>query len=168
MIPARAIGNDFSQAIESALRAVVATGLAHAFWHDDREHAYLTTPAVNGDCDVSIAVCQEGSIVILPTDDVAAARKRYLDLHYVGAEGLPKWVADGIFLRVKATADLRKHGFSTTQGGHRSDDRAWPGEIGIVHRREGNGWWTWQVEFERGRVRDLSPDNLLQLVRVKK
>ena len=85
------------------------------------------------------------------------------ELPYIG-DAMPKWVAAGVRVRVKSTSITRKYGFDSLYG---TQDRAWPGEVGTIVRSDGNGWWTWRVEFPRGLSYRLSADRLENLVRVR-
>ena len=85
------------------------------------------------------------------------------ELPYIG-DVMPKWVADGVRVRVKSTSITREFGFSWR---HDTQDRTWPGELGTIVRSVGNGWWSWRVEFPRGLSYNLSADRLEILVRVR-
>jgi hypothetical protein len=81
---------------------------------------------------------------------------------YIGDE-LPKWVAAGVRLRVKRTSITRAHGLRIRTD---SQDRTWPGEVGVVRAQQGNGWWGWVVDFPRGLTYRLDKTTLADLVRV--
>ncbi|MDP3766904.1 MAG: hypothetical protein Q8S13_02720 [Dehalococcoidia bacterium] len=90
----------------------------------------------------------------------------FVAMEYSG-DPMPKWVADGARVKVKATAHTRRYGFSTRGGSSSADDRAWPGEVGVIERSEGVGLWDWRVAFARGRRARLDARALEDLVRVK-
>ena len=84
-----------------------------------------------------------------------------------GGEPMPKWVKEGARVRVKATPWLRQYGIKTTAGvSHSSDDRAWPGDVGVIRRTDRQSWH-WYVQFERDRETGLDIETLDKLVRVK-
>jgi len=90
------------------------------------------------------------------------------DLEYMG-DAMPGWVKEHVTVRVKATPVMRRFGFDV-RGQSAGDERAWPGEVGALHKRVGNGWWDWAVEFSRGRravlyAKDVTIDG--DLVRCK-
>ena len=85
-----------------------------------------------------------------------ALRRRYGRSagNYIG-ESFPAWVRDGARVRIKSTQTTRDYGVSQGSG-----EKVWPGDIGVIRTRQGNGWWDWEVVFERG---DLRPDVRLVL-----
>lgn len=130
-------------ALYAARRLAAAEGVMPWFWFDP-DYGYQATFRQLEN------VAALGAILVSGDELVADARKRYLALHYRG-DTMPRWVCEGAQVRVKAVAGVRKVGIGTTTGRSAGDDRAWPKEIGTVHRREGNGWWEWKLVFERGR-----------------
>ena len=84
-------------------------------------------------------------------------------MEYIGDE-MPRWVGEGVQVRVKHTPVTRKHGLGVKAW---ANDRTWNGEVGVIKRVEGNGWWNWQVEFPRALSYSLSTQLLENLVRVK-
>jgi len=107
-------------------------------------------------------VAEAGEPVAPPAEDSTGA-----ELEYVGPK-VPRWVAQGVRVRVKSTPLLREYGVRTRGSIHgAADDRAWPKEVGTVRRREGNGVWDWRVEFERGRTAVLDEELLAAVVRVR-
>jgi hypothetical protein len=83
------------------------------------------------------------------------------ELEYTG-DVMPAWVAERMTVRVKNTPIMRRYGFGL-RGGSAADDRAWPGEVGTIQKRIGNGWWDWTIEFPRGRravlyAKDIAKD----------
>lgn len=84
----------------------------------------------------------------------------------MGPKDLPKWVKNGVEIRVKSTVDLRATGVSAN-GGERGDSVAWPGEVATIVRIEGNGWWSWSIQFLRGRTASFhKAEDLNDYVRV--
>jgi hypothetical protein len=70
---------------------------------------------------------------------------------YSGPE-LPSWFIVGAKVKVKTTPALRRSGVRVSGStSSAADDHAWPGEVGTVERRDGNGWWDYAVVFGRGR-----------------
>ncbi|MCB9597416.1 MAG: DUF3560 domain-containing protein [Sandaracinaceae bacterium] len=86
-------------------------------------------------------------------------------LEYVGVQ-VPRWFAEGVRVRVKATPILRAHGLRV-RGSVKADNRAWPKEVGVLGRREGNGCWDWRVEFARGRTVVVDEEVLGAVARVR-
>jgi len=82
---------------------------------------------------------------------------------YIGDE-LPRWVADGVVVRVKHTPETRAHGFAIRAF---EPDRTWPGEVGTIRASQGNGWWSYVVEFPRGLTYRLDRERVEKLVRVR-
>lgn len=153
MIGPRRMSEDFERAIELTLNAAQATSLKHVFWFAN--HYYWSSPTL-GDLPTISPECgwdrvPSGWSLVHPTNTLIEARARYLQGHFLGDATLPRWVTDGVQLRLKATPAVRRDGLRTTVGSHSGDDRAWPKEIGTITRREGNGWWDWGIAFERGR-----------------
>lgn len=89
-----------------------------------------------------------------------------MNLEYVG-ETFPKWVVEGVRVKVVRNAITKRFGLAILPTKH---DRTWPGEVGTIVRSEGNGWWDWSVEFPRGltyrfderRPRESSPCTALK------
>lgn len=81
---------------------------------------------------------------------------------YIGDE-LPKWVKEGICVRVKHTRNTRQFGLKIISG----PDRTWPGEIGVITKQQGNGWWCYRIEFPRGLNYTVRNELLEDLIRVK-
>lgn len=155
----RNLGGDFDAAIKVALAFAAASKETLRFWFDRYDHAYLTAVVTPEGAD--------GASTVSPEDTYERARGRYLELHYNGEEGLPKWWAAGVQLKVKSTPETRRSGVRTRRGVSGADDRAHVGEVGTVVRHEGNGWWCWLVEFARGRTVRPEPEVLAKLARVK-
>jgi hypothetical protein len=82
---------------------------------------------------------------------------------YIG-DALPKWIRDGVLVRTKSTPITRRHGLQVILG----RDRTWPGEVGTIRRRDGNGWWDWQLCMPRGLSYTLDLRILENLIRVPK
>lgn len=94
--------------------------------------------------------------------------EQYEEQEYVG-DVLPSWVAEGVKLKVKRTSTLKQYGLPVrASGSDRRDSSAWPGEVGVVERHDGIGWWNWQVRFDRGRTTTVSNSSLEELTRVKR
>ncbi len=83
-------------------------------------------------------------------------------MEYIGDE-MPKWVREGAKVKVKTTLHTRQYGLMKSYG----NDRAWPGEVGVIRKTLGNGWWCWAVDFPRGLTYSLSLQLLEDLVRVR-
>lgn len=79
----------------------------------------------------------------------------------------PRWARHGGRVRVKSTPLMRQHGVRTTIGAGRGDDRALAGEAGVVERRIGNGWFDFEVRFDRGRTACLDASLAESLVPVR-
>lgn len=80
---------------------------------------------------------------------------------YTGSAA-PKWVKDGVSVKVKTTPSTRRNGLRVG-----TNDAVYAGEQGVIRRREGNGWWDWRVEFSRGRFLIPSLGEWTDFVRVK-
>ena len=118
-----------------------------------------------------------------------------LPLPYSGND-VPRWVAEGVKVRVKSTPDTRvgnrlSRGIQMSRSRDKNDCAAWANDIGTVTRRvrphptqaevdagecwyggkpyvagEG-GWWDWCVEFSRGRTwHPHTPDDWAKVARV--
>jgi hypothetical protein len=159
---------DFDAAIKRALEIVKEKHQTHWFGTDPAHGLYaiephipFTSPPMEDRSEI-----EPGWSLIHIADSLDDARKRHLALHYHGPK-LPKWWADGVELRVKSTPILRKYGLRTTEGSSHLDRHVGPGEVGRIVRREGNGWWNWVIEFERGRLLSVNDEALGSLARVK-
>ena len=82
---------------------------------------------------------------------------------YIG-DVLPKWVDEGVYVRVKSTPETRKYGLPRYGGGQ---DLTWANEVGVIRRSDGNGWWDWRVHFPRGLSYTLDEQLLSFLTRSK-
>ena len=81
---------------------------------------------------------------------------------HIGDE-MPRWVADGVRVRVKHTPETRQYGFTIRAF---ENDRTWPGEEGVIRATQCNGWWCYFVEFPRGLTYRLDAERLGKLARV--
>lgn len=72
---------------------------------------------------------------------VARKSSRDPGLEYTG-EPMPKWVREGARVKVKALPHIRRFGLGF------GNERFWPGDVGVIEREEGNGWWRWIVRFQ--------------------
>jgi hypothetical protein len=98
-----------------------------------------------------------------------ALRRRYGRAVGVGnyhGDVMPPWVKEGVRVKVKSTPITRNYGISQGSG-----DAVWPGDIGVIRVVQGNGWWDYDVLFERGDFRTdvrimLDERALERLVRV--
>jgi hypothetical protein len=99
-------------------------------------------------------------------------KRRVLNRRYGRATGnysgdvMPSWVKEGVRVKVKSTPITRQYGLSQGLG-----DKVWPGDVGTIRERQGNGWWDYDVLFERGDFRSdvrivLGADSLERLSRL--
>ena len=88
----------------------------------------------------------------------------------------PRAMREGERYRVKHTPILRQYGVRTRGAWQaKGDDRAWPGEVGVVVRRtwtahDGSAMSGLWLQFERGRdlcVDSLSDEALADFARVR-
>lgn len=89
----------------------------------------------------------------------------YVEQSYSGDE-MPAWVKEGARVKVKRTEITRHFGLRTS-GGSGGDLRAWPGEVAVIERVDGAGWWDWHLRFDRGRHTSLNAEILKDLIRVR-
>lgn len=60
------------------------------------------------------------------------------------------------FLKVKSNDITRRYGVRVSNPwGNASDNTAWPGDVGMVVKVEGNGWDGIRLDFTRGRSLSL-------------
>ena len=85
----------------------------------------------------------------------------FIEQEYVG-EPMPKWVAEGVKVKVKSTPDVKKDGVGY------GNDILWGGEVGVIEKADGTAWWDWSVRFDRGRTHRLDEDFFEKLARVRR
>ena len=113
---------------------------------------------------------RKGSLAMDSSDQVMQSEEPV----FVGDE-FPKWVKDGARVRIKRvqgiTCGRGATGLFCASPGYsyaKSSHRLWSGDVGTIRRRDGNGWWDYEVEFDlHGRTKILDKDFLGYLVRVK-
>lgn len=89
----------------------------------------------------------------------------FVEQAYTG-DAMPKWVADGVKVKVKR---VYKDFSIRVSGGSSADNYAHAGEVGTIRRRDGIGWWDWEVSFARGRHTNLTAEMLAEeLIRVRR
>lgn len=73
-----------------------------------------------------------------------ALRRRYgrATGNYSG-DAMPPWVREGVRVKIKSTPITRKYGVAQGSG-----EKVWPGDVGVIRERQGNGWWDYDVEFD--------------------
>jgi hypothetical protein len=89
---------------------------------------------------------------------------RELKQEYIG-DPMPPWVREGVKVKVKKR--WAKDAGIRVSGGSYGDNFAAPGEVGVIRKSDGSGWWSWGVEFGRGRSTSLTASDLEQFVRIK-
>lgn len=75
---------------------------------------------------------------------------------------MPRWVREGVSVKVKATPILRRHGLRTHGALHAEQNYVYAGDVGTVRRGDGG----WYVEFSYGRLLTLDEENIDALKRV--
>ena len=86
----------------------------------------------------------------------------FKEQEYTGSTDLPKWVAEGVRVRVKKTPHIRQYGIGS------GDHKLWGGEIGVIERQDGTGWWDWSVKFPHGISARLNERLLEDIVKAKR